>query len=102
MKMYILIRDSIPLGFAMPAIGHGVSACQTKFQDTDNWKKWAEESFVKIVCKLNDKEFNRAKGYSEGVLMTESELNGEETVLVFCPRPDDEWPKPFRFYRLYK
>jgi hypothetical protein len=49
---------------------------------------------------VNDKEFEAAKAFENWTLMTESSLDDEETCMVFCPR--DEWPKPFRFYKLYR
>lgn len=102
LKMYILIRDSIDLGHAMLAVGHGVLACYLKFVNDEWMIKWLKSSFRKCVCKVNDKEFTKAKSFRDYVLMTESGLDGAETALVFCPRPNDQWDKPFTWYKLYR
>lgn len=101
LRMYILIRDSIDIGHAMLAVGHGVLACYRKYQDDPYMKEWFENSFRKVVCKVNDKEFEKAKTFDKHVLMTESGLGGAETALVFCPRPDETLEKPFKFYKLW-
>lgn len=102
LKMYILVKDSIDLGHAMLAVGHGVLSCYLRFADDEFMQKWVECSFRKCVCKVNDKEFENAKQFTGSVLMTESGLDGAETALVFCPRPVDKWDKPFTWYKLYK
>jgi hypothetical protein len=62
--------------------------------------RWVVESFKKVICLVNDSEFEKAKEFEDFVLMTESSLGGRETALVFCPR--EEYPKAFKFYKLYK
>lgn len=102
LKMYILVRDSIDIGHAMLAVGHGVLACYLRFEKDPIMQEWVKDSFRKVVCKVNDKEFERAKMFNGSVLMTESGLDGAETALVFCPRLDDKWDKPFKFYKMWK
>jgi hypothetical protein len=49
---------------------------------------------------VSDAEFERAKAVEKHVCITESALDGAEVALAFCPRA--EWPKMFRFFRLYR
>ena len=100
MKMYILIRDSIPQGFAVLAAAHASLACYLKFKDAPEVAQWLSGPFYKTVCMVNDKEFEKAKTFDDCVVLTESALANQEVALAFKPR--EEWPKPFRFYRLYK
>jgi peptidyl-tRNA hydrolase len=100
MKMYILIRESVPTGFAIVAAAHASLACYLKFIDTKEVSEWLSGPFYKAVCKVNDKEFENAKTFEDYVVLTESALNNQEVALAFRPR--EEWPKPFKFYRLYK
>jgi peptidyl-tRNA hydrolase len=100
MKMYILIKDSIPEGFAMLAAAHASLAAYLKFQHTTEVTTWLTGPFYKVVCKVNDKEFETAKTFSDHVVLTESALDHQEVAIAFKPR--DEWPKPFRFYKLYR
>ena len=85
MKMYILIRESVPSGFAILAASHASLACYLKFKDSPEVAEWLSGPFYEAVCRVND---------------TESALDHQEVAIAFKPRV--EWPKPFKFYRLYK
>ena len=103
MKSYILIKESIDLGHAMLASAHAGAAILTTWGDDPVVKDWVANSFRKVVCKVNDEEFEQfaamaVAGY--GRVMTESGLDNQRIAIVFKPR--EEWPKPFKFLRLYK
>ena len=100
MKMYILIKEDIPMGFAMVAAAHASLAAYLKFQQREDLKEWLNGSFKKAVCIVNNKEFDKAKEFEDSVILTESALDNREVAIAFCPRK--EWPKAFKFYRLYK
>ncbi|MDM0068358.1 hypothetical protein [Variovorax sp. J31P207] len=100
MKMYILVRDDIPLGFAMVAVAHASLAGYLRFQDDPDTRTWLAGPFFKAVCKANAKEFENAKQVPDHVVLTESALDNREVAIVFRPR--GEWPKMFKFLRLYK
>jgi peptidyl-tRNA hydrolase len=100
MKMYILVRDDIPLGFAMVAVAHASLAGYLKFQGTPEVEQWLSGPFFKAVCKANAKEFENAKEVPDHVVLTESALANREVAIVFKPR--EEWPKMFKFLRLYR
>jgi peptidyl-tRNA hydrolase len=98
--MYILIKDSVPEGFSVLAAAHASLACYLKFQDDEDLQKWVSGTFYKVICKVNDKEFEKAKTFENNVILNESALDNQEVAIAFKPR--QEWPKAFRFYRLYK
>jgi peptidyl-tRNA hydrolase len=100
MKMYILVRDDIPLGFAMVAVAHASLAGYLKYRDSPEVQAWLSGPFFKAVCKVNEKEFENARQVQDHVVLTESALGGREVAIAFRPR--DEWPKMFRFLRLYR
>jgi len=100
MKMYILIRESVPAGFAMLAAAHASLACYLKFKDTPEVAEWLVGPFYKAICKVNDKEFEKARELENHVVLTESALDNLEVALAFKPR--EEWPKHFKFYRLWR
>ena len=102
MKMYILIRDDVPLSFAALAAAHASLATYLAYRDEPDMIEWAfgGEPFYKVVCRVNETEFERAKTFDGGVVMTESALGDREVAIGFKPRKD--WPKPFRFYALYR
>ncbi len=100
MKMYILIRESVPTGFALVGASHASLAAYLNFKDTPEIEQWLSGPFYKTICKVNDTEFEAAKSFDDCVVITESALDGQEVAIAFKPR--DEWPKPFRFYSLYR
>jgi peptidyl-tRNA hydrolase len=100
MKMYILIKDDVPPGFAVLAAAHASLAAFLKFQDSPEVAEWLSGPFFKAVCRVSEGEFEKAKECADHVVLTESALDNREVALAFKPR--EEWPKGFRFFRLYK
>ncbi len=100
MKMYILIRDSLPTGHAVLAAAHASLAAYLKFKDTPQVAEWLSGPFYKVVCRVSDAEFEQGRACEAPVVLTESSLGGQEVAIAFRPRR--EWPKAFRFFRLYK
>jgi hypothetical protein len=86
--MYILIRESVPTGFAVLAAAHASLAAYLKFADTAEVKEWLAGSFYKAVCRVTDEEFAKAKETVDHV------------AIAFKPRA--EYPKAFRFFKLFK
>jgi len=100
MKMYILIKDDIPEGFAILAAAHASLAAYLKYKEDKDMQTWVSNTFYKVVCKVNDTEFQKAKEFEDHVVLTESALDHKEVAIAFKPR--EEWPKPFKYYRLYR
>lgn len=100
LRMYILVKSSLEDGMKACACAHASLACYLKFEGRPEMQDWLKTSFKKVVCVVNESEFLAAKAFEDNVLMTESSLGGFETALAFCPRKD--WPKPFKFYRLWR
>ena len=98
--MYILVKDSIDLGFAIVAVAHASLAAYLKFKESAEVEEWLSGPFRKVVCRVSEEEFEAAKRESDCVVITESALSGAEVALAFKPR--GEWPKSFKFFRLYK
>lgn len=99
MKMYILIREDVELGYAMVATAHASLAAYLKFKDTPEVQQWLSGPFSKTVCVVSSEEFQQAKDVPDNVVITESSMHGKEVAIAFKPR--EKWPKLFRFFRLY-
>lgn len=99
MKMYILVKESVPLGLAINSVAHASLACYLKFQDTPEVKEWLSGPFFKVVCMVSDKEFENAKLVEDHVIITESRLGNQEVNITFKPR--EEYPKMFKFFKKY-
>jgi len=98
--MYILVKESVPLGLAMAGACHAAVACNNRFRDTEEVKAWLDGTFYKVVCVVNDSEFEKSKQCEDNVVLMESVIGGAEVAMAFKPRED--WTKCFRFFRLYK
>jgi len=72
MKMYILIKDDVSTGFAVLAAAHASLAAYLRFRDTPEVTAWLAGPFFKVVCRVNDKEFEKAKQCPDHVVLTES------------------------------
>ena len=99
MRMYILIRESTPLGYALSAAAHASLAVYLQFKDAPDMKKWLSGTLNKTVCKVTDEEFETAKLVPDGVVVSEAGMRGAEVALAYKPR--DRWPKAFQYFRLY-
>ncbi|NQS88817.1 hypothetical protein HQ584_03380 [Patescibacteria group bacterium] len=106
-KMYILVRESVKEkdeGHAVLSVAHASAAACRNWAAEADFDDWANNSFRKVLCLVTDEEFDKAKTYFEDgrdfQIMTESALDNKEISVVFKPR--EEWPKFFKFLRLWK
>jgi hypothetical protein len=97
--MYILIKDSVPLGHAMVAAAHASLAAYLKFRDCEEIRQWLVGPFRKVVCKVNAEDFERAKAVPDHVVLTESALDGQEVAIAF--KPQEKWPRILKCLPLY-
>lgn len=132
MKMYILIKEDVPLGLAINSAAHASLICYLKFAHTTtnagiNFDRWlngndydmcgvpilksTRSSFKKVTCKVSAEEFEAAKSYLiPRVIVTEKSLDGKEVAICFAPIPEEGEPgydfnsyyKKMKFFRLYK
>ena len=100
MKMYILVKKSVPKGLGINSVGHAALMAYLKFQDHPDTKDWLKNSFRKVTCRVSDEEFEEAKKIKDVAIVTESDYNDEEVALAFRPRI--EWPKMFEKLRLFR
>lgn len=100
MKMYILVKKSVPRGLGANGIGHAVLSAYLQFKDHPDTIEWLDKSFRKVTCLVNDAEFEIAKKTDDHVIITESDYNNEEIAIAFRPRTD--WPDEFRKLKLFK
>jgi len=100
LKMYILVKGTIPSGKAIVGVAHASLACYLKYKNEPEVKQWIAGTFYKTVCKVNIAEFEKAKKETDVVVITESSLGHNETILAFKPR--EEYPKYFKYFKLYK
>ena len=100
MKMYILLKASVPDTFAPVIAAHASLACYKKYEHDADMQQWIQGVFKKVVCRVNDKEFENAKAEAKHVVLTESALDNQEVGIAFCPRV--QYSKQFQFFSMWK
>jgi len=100
MKMYILVKDDIPVGNAIVAVAHASLIAYLEWFDDRDVQEWMEVSFKKVVCKVDKSEYLRASFLKDHRVITESTLGNQEVAMVFKPRK--EWDPFFKELKLYK
>lgn len=99
MKMYIIVLNTVPDKLVPVITAHASLACYKKFEDNENMIQWISGIFKKVVCVVNETEFNSFKNETDYVLLTESSLDNREVALAFCPK--EEHPKKFKFLKMW-
>ena len=101
LKMYLLVREVIPMGFAINSVGHASLACYLKYKDDPLMIEWLATSFAKVTCSVTEEQFSDALLCGlDNVLITESALQGQPVVLAFCPRAS--YPPEFKSFKLFR
>jgi len=100
MKMYILIKDEVPDELAPVIAAHASLAAYRQFEKDVDMQTWVNGIFKKVVCRVNEKEFERAREADKQLTLKESVLDNQEVALAFCPRK--VYPKAFRFFRMWR
>jgi len=102
LKMYLLVKDWVDQGHAVNSCAHaGMMAALEWPKGSDPiMDEWYADSFRKCTCKVSEQEFEKAKEYGDFFVVTELAFDKKEVILVFKPRR--EWPKFFKFLRLYR
>ena len=98
LKQYLLLKESIPVGWAILAIAHAAIKSYNEFKEHPDTREWLS-CFRKVVVKVSDKELDEAKNYDDFVVYSDEDYGSDELVLAFRPRR--EWPKFFRRLKLY-
>lgn len=98
LRMYILVKQSIPLGVGIVSVAHAALVALKQYPDDAVLKDWLENSFRKVVVWVSDEDFEKYKTLDRSVVITESKYNDNETAIVCCPR--EEWPKAFQYFQL--
>lgn len=99
LKIYILIKETLDVGHAVNCAAHASLMSWLKWKDDKIMQDWLK-SFRKVSCKVTNEQFEQAKQFSDFLIVTEDKICNGEVALVFKAR--EEWPKFFKFLRLYK
>ena len=101
--MYIMIKKEVPLKFIPVICAHASLSAYLNNQEDPYIIEWLEKSFKKVVCEINEKEFNKIKNEVDRIqIITESGLDNQEVAIVVLPRPNNEFPNVIKFAKLWR
>ena len=121
-KLYLLIPDGVPAGFAINGAAHAGCCAALKWKDDTDFTSWAYDSFRKVTCRATPEEIERCETQlikrlrpvdwhklmpidfgdilaPHRIVVTESDLDNRVVAVIFKPR--DEWPECFKALPLY-
>lgn len=114
-KLYIAVLDEFPDCMTPTLVAHAVLGAHSKFilinSLEDIYDKgpyrypeyidWFENSFKKVVLRVNQKEFDKISELSDVYLAHENTtLEGRKSCAVVCPR--EELPNVLKFAKLWR
>ena len=103
LKMYILVKDSAPIGLGINACSH-VGYLAAKTFDNQISEEWEKCSFKKVTCLVSPEQFDQAieeirKVDGEYVLFNEDDWNNQDISVAFEPRYS--FPEIFKTFKLH-
>ena len=101
MKMYIIVKDTVPASMVPVICSHASLSAYLKYKNDPEVEYWVHRSFKKVICKVNIIEFEILRGIDRSHIITESSLGGDEVALVLLPRPNSIWPDEVKKLKLY-
>lgn len=97
--MYIIVKNNISDKLVPVITAHASLACYKKYETNENMIEWINGIFKKVVCVVNETEFESFKNDENNIVLTESSLDNKEVCIAFCPR--EEYPKKFKFLKMW-
>lgn len=101
-KMYILIKDYLPVGHAINCACHATAAVMIKYRGDPVMQEWEDDHFYKVACKVTPEQFEEFKKFDDHVVIKEGNFNNEEMTIGFKPRLETDFPPEFKKIPLYK
>lgn len=103
LKMYILVKNTAPIGLGINAVGHATFMAGQTF-NSDIFNEWKEKSFRKVTCLVSPEEFDAAisaiKNVSGNyVVFNENDWNDQDLSVAFEPRYS--FPEVFKTFKLH-
>lgn len=104
MKLYIAVLDDCPDYMVPTVVAHAMLAAHLQNKDNQYYNKWLEESFKKVVVRVNQKEFDKIAAFPYCYLGYESTiLQGRNCCAIPLPVVQDkELPNVLKFARMWK
>ncbi len=109
-KMYIAVLDGVPDFMVPTLVAHSVINAHMYFADIDKlctdefdvYQDWLENSFKKVVLRVNRKEFAKISELPCWLGHENTTLNAEKSCAVVLPMDDDERPNVLKFAKMWE
>lgn len=103
LKMYILVKNTAPVGLGINAVGHATFMAAQRFT-SDIFKEWNEKSFRKVTCLVSPEEFDMAieaitKIDGSYVVFNENDWDNQDLSVAF--EPIYSFPEIFKTFKLH-
>lgn len=104
MKMYIAVLDSVPDHMVPVLVAHSVLGAHLQFKCHTDYITWLKDHFLKVVVKVNPKEFakiNNIPGINTYCGYERTVLDARESCVVVMPLPKGSVPNVLKFAKLW-
>lgn len=100
LKMYIAVLDEFPDFMTPTLVAHSVLNAHLKFCEMSEYQDWLQNSFRKVVLRVNQKEFDKISALPDVHLGHENKtLDARKSCAVVCPR--EETPNVLKFAKMW-
>ena len=101
-KMYIAVLDEFPDFMVPTLVAHSVLAAHLQFQNDAVYQDWLQNSFRKVVLRVNQKEFDKIAALDHVYLGHENKtLDAKKSCAVVLPL-DGDIPNVLKFAKMWK
>jgi len=105
-KMYIAVLDDVPDFMTPTLVAHSVLWAHEIFSkggECPDYDDWFQNSFKKVVLRVNQKEFDKIANMANVHLGHENTtLEGRKSCAVVLPMDDDVRPNVLRHAKMWK
>ncbi len=103
LKMYVLVKNTAPIGLGINSVGHVTYSACKKF-DSQIHKEWETYSNRQVTCLVSEEEFKQAieeieKIGGKYVLFNENDWNDQDISVAFEARYN--FPDIFKTFKLH-
>ncbi len=101
LKLYIAVLNSVPNYMVPVLVAHSMLGAHLKFEmDEHLYGVWLQNSFKKVVLKVNQKEYDKIRLMSNVYEGHENTvLGGKKSCVIVCPRY--EYPNVIKFAKMW-
>lgn len=102
LKLYIAVLDDFPDFMVPTLVAHTMLGAHLKMSGkSELYDRWLQDSFKKVVVRVNQKEFDKITALGRVVLGHENNtLGGKPSCIIV--EPNEEIPKVLQFAKLWK